>query len=145
MIAGVAHPKGLPDHLRHPVGRPDVAAKAVGFRAAFQESWNLSALFGAQPRHPTWPGMTRQRFHAAPFSGAFEPLAHRAFTHPQRDGDVFLEPALRFEGPGAFPSLFAPVGFMWCSHTPHATTSLLPDHEISNVEHPRISTMFLGE
>ena len=90
MIAGVAHPKGLPDHLCHPVGRPEVATKAVRFRPALQEARNLRALFGAQSRHPTWPGMTRQRVHAATLPSAFEPLAHRAFTHAQRDGDVFL-------------------------------------------------------
>ena len=131
MIAGVAHPKGLPDHFRHPVRRPEVAAKAVGFRAAFQQSGNLGALFGVQPCHPSPSGMACQRLHASTLSGAFEPLADRALAHPQRDGDGFLPPALRFEGPGAFPSLFAPVGFVWCSHAPHATTSLLPDHDIS--------------
>ncbi len=74
--------------------------------------------------------MARQRFYAAR-EGAFEPLAHRAFTHAQGDGDIFLKPALRFEGPGALASLFAPVGFVWCSHTSHATISLLAHHDIS--------------
>ena len=90
MIAGVAYPKGLPDHLCHAGGCPQIAAKAVRCRSAFQESRNLGALLRAQPRHSAWPRMARQRFDAAALAGALEPLAHRAFTHAQGDGDVLL-------------------------------------------------------
>jgi hypothetical protein len=47
-----------------------------------------------------------------------------------------LPPALFFEDPGAFPSRFAPVGFVWSSHALQTTISLLPNHEISNTVTP---------
>src|SRR5258705_13923120 len=134
MIARIAHAKRSLAHRGDAVRGPDISAKAVALRSAFQQPGDLRALLRAQSRHSSWPRMTCQRLSAAPLPTTTQPLTNRSFAPSQRDGDILLHPALLFERPGAFASLFAPVRFAWCSPTPHATTSLLPDHDISRYQ-----------
>jgi hypothetical protein len=44
MIGMIVDAEGALDHLRHPLGGPDIAAEAVGWRPAGQQRRQLGAL-----------------------------------------------------------------------------------------------------
>src|SRR6266700_2186333 len=73
----------------------------------------------------------------ASFSPAFEPLTDCPLTDSQRYRDILLLPTLLFQLPRSFPSLFSPIGFLWCSHTSYSSTLYFPlprsvDHPFKN-------------
>jgi hypothetical protein len=104
----VGDAKGAPDHLRHPLAGPHLAAEAVRLWPPLQEGRQLGALLQREPRLAARCGMAAQRLHPL-LPCPLEPLADRASGHPQRGGDVLLLPALFFQLPGASPSPLAPV------------------------------------
>jgi hypothetical protein len=138
MIARVAYPKRLGDDFRHPVRRPHIAPKPIGFGATLQQAGKLRTLLRTQPRRAARRGMARQRGDPSTCARTSQPLADRSFAHAEGNRDVFLSPTLFFEDPGALASLFAPVRFVWCSHTPHAPTPLLLLLEVSKCRRTRI-------
>ena len=104
----IADAKGAPDDLGHALGRPDLAAIAVGFGSWCQQAGQVRQLLGGQLGRRAWWRMATQRLHAA-FTGAPHPLADRAFGDAQRRGDVLLLPALLFQFPGPSSSAFEPI------------------------------------
>src|SRR5258708_5432817 len=120
MIALVAHAEGAPDYLGDAAGRPHIAAKTPSFCPTRQQGWDPRPLLGthARPEPRWWPVL--QRFDAS-VSSPLDPLADRAFAHPQRNGDISLFPAQLFQLPGALAPLPAPVGFLRCSQASYST------------------------
>jgi hypothetical protein len=124
MIGVVANPELAPDHRRHPLGGPDVAAEAERLGALRQQQWQLLPLLGRQPRG-------RARRHAPPqrrdpaLAGTPHPLADRARRHPESVGDGLLAPVLLLQLPGAQPPPFAPVArfALFCGHASDHRTS----------------------
>jgi hypothetical protein len=95
MIGMVVDAEGALNHHGHPLGGPDIASEAIGWRPASQQGGNLGALLRreAWSQSGRWP--VGQRLDPL-VAGAGTPLADRARTDTQCRGDVFLLPPLLF-------------------------------------------------
>lgn len=105
----ILDPEAQPDQMGDPLGRPDLAAKPVGFRPRSQEFRQMLELLGHQLGRTSRGTPTPQRLDPADVS-ASTPLAHRAWGDAKRLGNVFLLPTLLLQGPGASSSPLTPIG-----------------------------------
>ena len=111
----VLHPELLPDERGDALGCPDLPEEAVRFGALAQQRRELLALGSRQAvRWARWWTLPQRLAAALPRS--LQPLAHGAFSNPQRLGDCFPSPALLVEVQRAQPATLAPAR-RWC-HCP---------------------------
>src|SRR6185295_5287258 len=124
MIYMIAHAKIALDDARNACLSPHIADKAVGFSARLEQIGKPRTLLLSQIRRRAWMGAISQRDSAAR-SSTSNPLADCALSHAQRDGDLFLRPALLIQVPGTKAASFAPVRWLWYDfHDWHDTTPL---------------------
>src|SRR4051794_6919185 len=124
MINMIAHAELTLDDAGNACLRPNIADKAVGFSARLEHVGKPLTLLLSQLRRRAWMGAISQRDRSAR-SSTGNPLADCALSHAQRDGDLFLRPAVLMQVPGTQAAAFAPVRWWWCGfHDWHDTTSL---------------------
>jgi hypothetical protein len=104
----VRNTKRAPNDLGHPLARPDLAAEAVGLRAAGKQGGDLVPLRSGEPGRWTRRGMAPQRLHTV-LPRPFEPLTGGALCDAERGGNRGLFPALLLEILGASQLTFAPI------------------------------------
>lgn len=104
----VAYAEGAGDQVSHPLGRPDLASIAVRLRPWSEEIRELRHLVGRQLGGRPRRSLASQRLHASPAHAA-HPLAHRAFRHSERSGNILLFPAQLLQFPGTPSPSFAPL------------------------------------
>ena len=113
MIGMVADSELPPDDRRHPLGGPDVTAKAERLGSLGQQQRELRPLLRRQFRHRSGAGPTLQRLDPA-LASAPHPLADRPGRYPQRLRNLLLAPALRLQRPRPQPALFTPFPWRRC-------------------------------
>ena len=124
MIHVIAHAELALDDARNACLSPNIAEKAVGLCATLEQIGKPLTLRLGQLRRRAWMGAISQPGCSAR-SSTGNPLADCALSHAQRDGDLFLRPALLMQVPGTKAASFAPVGWLWCTiPDQHDTTPL---------------------
>jgi len=136
VIGMVADPELPPDHRRHPLGGPDLPAKAVRLGTPCQQHRHLHPLLDGQFRGRTRQRPASQRFDAA-LAPTSHPLADRPSRHSQRLRNRLLAPSPLLQVPSSEPPLFSPLLRPCCflCHTSapcRPETTLAPYAEISN-------------
>jgi hypothetical protein len=135
VIGVVSHPELPPDDRRHPLGGPDIPAKAERLGPLGQQHRHPRPLLSGQLRGRPRQGTALQPVDAD-LTPASHPLAHRPGRHPEPFRNRLLTPPLLFELPRPKPSPFTPLlrlRYFLC-HTSdpcRAQTSLAPRAEIS--------------
>ncbi len=142
MIGVVPYPELPPDDRRHPLGGPDIPAKAERLGPPGQQYRHLRLLLSGQLRGRTRQGTALQPVDAA-LTPASHPLAHRPGRHPEPLRNRLLTPPPLLQFPRPEPSPFTPLlrlRYFLC-HTSDpcsAQTTLAPRAEISSTDRPRI-------
>jgi hypothetical protein len=120
----VADPELPPDDRRHPLGGPDVTAKAERLRPLGQQPRDLRPLLSGQLWDRTRPGPTLQRLDPS-LPHAPHPLADRPSRYPECLRNRLLAPPLLFQRPGPQPTPFTPLLWLYTflCHTPEHRTA----------------------
>jgi len=87
------------DHSSNALTGPEVTPEAIGGSTVSKQAGNRALLLLGEPWCRTAAQATPQSI-GAPLTGALDPLAHRAFGHPQSSGNVLLLPSGSEELPG---------------------------------------------
>jgi len=124
VIRMVAYPELPPDDGRHPLGGPDITAKAECLGPLRQQQRDLRPLLRRQLRHGSRTRPALQRLDST-LASAPHPLADGPGGDPQRLRNLLLAPALRLQRPRSQPALFTPLLWLCCflGHTAPACTA----------------------
>ncbi len=127
----IPHVEGTMDEICDPLGRPDLASIAVRLSPWSEQAGGLCHLGFGQLGGLAGYSLASQRLHAS-LAHAAHPLAHRAFGHPKRSGNVLLFPTQLLQFPGTPSPSFSP--FEPCFLLVHAVLSHLFTRDCQGVE-----------
>jgi hypothetical protein len=96
----VADPKFSPNHLCHPLTRPQLSSKAVSLSSLSHKLGQFRSLIFTQTWRCARRRLVSQGLHAL-LPGTLHPLAYCSFTNPQSVGYLRLLPALFLQLEGA--------------------------------------------
>ena len=128
MIGMVTDLELVLDKLRDAAARPDVTAKAKGFRSFAQQGYQLRALVRAQQGFRAGRWVVTQRL-AAMQRGTLQPLADGALGDAQGWGDLLLCRPLLGAFPGTEAAAFLPTSrrvAFGCAHSPGVYSTFRP-------------------